>query len=187
MMEMNYNSIYSIKSIYFIRKIFNNLNQKRKLEIVNYSNRMQNILKLRLNDYKKYFWTFTPIEIEVKPSKECKTFICINKGEESYYHIYFNDNKEEIKRNYLNEYDNVSKIKIIIDWQSKSLKGIFWNCGIESIDFKKFYRNNISDMSSMFYECSSLKKLNLTNFITYNVINMSHMFHLFIIEIIKSL
>ena len=36
-----------------------------------------------------------------------------------YNNIYFNDNKEEIKRNDLNENYNVSKIKIIIDYQVK--------------------------------------------------------------------
>ena len=47
---------------------------------------------------------------------------------EMYYHIYFNDNKEEIKRNYLNENDNVSKIKIIIDYQVKSFMYLFEDC-----------------------------------------------------------
>ena len=32
-------------------------------------------------------------------------------------------------------------------------------------------------MSGMFYECSSLKELNLSNFNTNNVTNMSHMFY----------
>ena len=47
---------------------------------------------------------------------------------------------------------------------------------MNSIFFKKFYRNNITDMSYMFYECSSLKELNLSNFNTNNVTNMCHMF-----------
>ena len=32
-------------------------------------------------------------------------------------------------------------------------------------------------MSGMFYECSSLKELNLSNFNTSNVVNMSGMFN----------
>ena len=96
---------------------------------------------------------------------------------EIYYHIYFNDNKEEIKRNYLNEDDNVSKFKIIIDYQVKSFEKLFYNCKcIEYIYFKKFYRNNINNMGSMFSECSSLKELNLSNFNTNNVTNMNSMF-----------
>ena len=68
-----------------------------------------------------------------------------------YYHIYFNDNKKEIKRNYLNENENVSKLKIIIDYQIKSFERLFDNCKcIEFINFKKFYRNNINNMSYMF-------------------------------------
>ena len=48
-----------------------------------------------------------------------------------------------------------------------------WCECIESINFKKFYRNNITDMSCMFRGCSSLKDLNLKNFNTNNVTNMS--------------
>ena len=97
---------------------------------------------------------------------------------EIYYHIYFNDNKEEIKRNYFNKNDNVSKIKIIIDYQVKSFEELFYYCEcIEYINFKKFYRNNINNMGSMFWECSSLKELNLSNFNTNNVTNMEGMFY----------
>ena len=51
------------------------------------------------------------IELEVIPAKnKYGKFINIKKEEESFYHIYFNDNKEEeIKRNFLNENEN--KIK----------------------------------------------------------------------------
>ena len=95
-----------------------------------------------------------------------------------YYHIYFNDNKKEIKRNYLDGNDNVSKIKIIIDYQVKSFEQLFYYCKcIEYIYFKKFYRNNIFDMEGMFYECSSLKELNLSNFNTNNVTDMGRMFN----------
>jgi len=47
---------------------------------------------------------------------------------------------------------------------------------IESIKFKKFSRNNITNMSYMFFGCSSLKELNLNNFNTNNITYMSCMF-----------
>ena len=81
-------------------------------------------------------------------------------------------------RNYLNENENIENIKIIIDYQIKSFDGLFVDCDyIEYIYFKKFYRNNITDMNGMFYGCSSLKELNLSNFNTNNVTNMGGMFH----------
>ena len=98
-------------------------------------------------------------------------FININEEDEKYYHIYFNDNKEEIKRNKINKEDKVRKIKIIIDSEIKSFYYLFYWCKcIESINFKKFFRKNITNMNSMFYGCSSLKELNLNNFNTNNVI-----------------
>ena len=68
-----------------------------------------------------------------------------DKENEIYYHIYFNDNNEEIKNKYyIEKEDKVTKIKIIIDYQVKSFKDLFLWCNcIESINFKKFYRNNV--------------------------------------------
>ena len=49
-------------------------------------------------------------------------------------------------------------IKIIIDYHVKSLAELFLDCDcIESIYFKKFYRNNINNMDHMFFLCLSLK------------------------------
>ena len=92
-----------------------------------------------------------------------------------YYHIYFN-NIEEIKRNKIEKKDNVKIIKIIIDNQVKSFSGLFEYCYIKYINFKKFYRNNIFDMSYMFTRCYSLKEINLSNFNTNNVTNMEYLF-----------
>ena len=40
--------------------------------------------------------------------------ININNENKIYFHIYFNNNKKEIKRNYLKALENIEKIKIII-------------------------------------------------------------------------
>ena len=90
--------IENIKSRYILSKIYNNMTKKKKLEIVKYNKRIQNRLNLSANDYKEYSETFTPIEIEIIPKKgKYGKFIDINKNDKLYYHIYFNDNKEEIK------------------------------------------------------------------------------------------
>jgi len=166
--------IENIKSRYILSKIYNNMSKKKKLNIVKYNKRIQNRLNLNLKDYKEY----CEIEIEIIPIKDkLGRFININWDDKLYYHIYFNDNKKEIeKKYYINKEDKVTKIKIIIDYQVKSFKKLFWCKCIESIRFKKFYRNNITDMSYMFYNCSSLKELNFTNFNTNNVRNMRYMF-----------
>ena len=79
---------------------------------------------------------------------------------------------KEIKRNSLKQNEKVKKIKIIIEHEVKSFRKLFAVDCINSIFFKKFYRNNITDMSYMFTECSSLKKLNLSHFDTRNVTSM---------------
>ena len=168
-----------IKTDYFLEKVFNNLEEKKSLNLVKYNKNIKNRINIDINNYKEYSEKYSSIEIEIKPvNNEYGHFINIKKEEEIYYHIYFNNNKEEIKRNHINKNEEIKIIKIIIDYQIKSFENLFCECKcIESINFKKFYRNNIIDMSGMFYNCSSLKELNLSNFNTNNVYDMRYMFY----------
>ena len=171
--------IRNIKSIYILKIIFDKIKKTKLFNIIRYNKSIQNKLRISINDYKEYFEKFTPIEIEVIPLKnKYGKFININAiSDVSYFHIYFNDNKEEIKEYYLNENNNISKIKILIDYQITSFKELFSNCKcIESINFKKFYRDNITNMSYMFSGCTSLKKLYLSKIKTNNATDMSGMF-----------
>ena len=138
--------IDNLKSDYFLQKLYDNMPKKKKFEIVKYNKRIQNRLNLGVKYYKEYSQAFTPIKIEIIPTKnKYSKFININENDELYYHIYFNDNKEEIKNEYENnKIDKITKINIIIDYQVKSFKKLFLNCRcIESINFLKFYRINL--------------------------------------------
>ena len=89
---------------------------KKKFEIVKYNKRIQNRLNLNVKDYKEYSETFTQIEIEIISTRGIYgKFININENDELYYHIYFNDNKEEIKNKYeINKEDKATKkIKVL--------------------------------------------------------------------------
>ena len=159
-------------------KVFNNLKKKNSLEMVKYNKKIKERLNLNINDYKEYCETYPSIEIELIPViNKYGKFININEKDKLYYHIYFNNNKKEIKRNHIKKNDKVKKINIIIDFNVESFFQLFKDCvSVESIYFKKFYRNNITNMSEMFFGCSSLKEINLSNFNTNNVTNMSFMF-----------
>ena len=88
----------NIKSRYILSKIYDNMTKKKKLEIVKYNKKIQNRINLSVKDYKEYY---EEIEIEIIPAKgKYGRFININKNDELYYHIYFNDDKEEIKNKY---------------------------------------------------------------------------------------
>ena len=178
MEESNKNNlIKNIHSKYLLKQIFFKLQPKKLFEFIKYNKNIQKKLDIGINDYK----TFNKIELEIIPL--CKEdiinyFIKIPFDKKSYFHIYFNDEKNEIKRNYFTKDDNnIKKIKIIIDEEIKSFKELFYQCiCINKINFIKFNRNDIIDMSFMFYGCSSLKELNLYYFSTINVNNMSYMF-----------
>ena len=172
------NKLTNIKSDYFIRKVFDIIQKRISFEIIKYNTNIQKRLNININNYKEFCENFSSIDLEIIPNQnKYGYFIRINEENKKYFHIYFNDNKEEIKTTILKEVDKVSKINIIIDYQIKSFDCLFYYCVcIESLNFKKFYRNNITNMSRMFNQCSSLKELNLSNFNTTNVTNMSFMF-----------
>ena len=151
--QIKSNCIFNkLRNDYFLRKTYNNLQKKKSLEIVKYNNNNKKRLNLNIYDYKNFCETYSSIEIEIIPKNYYYDyFINIDDKDKIYYHIYFNDNKEEVKRNHLDEVDNVSKINIIIDYQIISFEELFYGCNcIESINFKKFYRNNINNMMGMF-------------------------------------
>ena len=171
------NKLINVKNDFFLQKAFNNLEKRKLLEIVKYNKNIKNRINININDYKEFCENYSSIEIEVKPvNNKYGKFINIKKENEIYYHIYFNNDKKEIKKNnFFNQ--NIKIIKIIINYQVNSLEELFSNCTyIETIYFKKFFRNNITNMSYMFFGCFSLKELNLKNFNTKNVTNMDHMF-----------
>ena len=115
----------NIKSVYILKKIFDNIPINKRLKIIQYNKKTQKKLCLSINDYSQLY---LPIEIEIKPaiSKYCKRkFINIKKDNEKYYHIYFDGKSKEINRYYLSAEEKVNKIKILIDHQVKYLKNYF--------------------------------------------------------------
>ena len=157
-----------IKSKYILKEIFDNLSKIRMLKIINYNKTLQKRLNKNLYNYIDEYYK---IEIEIIPSKnEYGKFICIPKRYESFYHIYFNDSKKDTKIKTIKEGHNISKIKVILDYNIKSLTRIFKSCGcIQRITFSKFKREDITDMSYWFKGCFSLEELDLSNLITKNV------------------
>ena len=173
--------LQSIKSNYFLEKIYDSILRKKSLDIVRWNKKLQGRLNLRLKDYKEFSEIYSSIEIEIIPCNNqygCP-FINIKENEKAFYHIFFNNNKEEIKNKYtIRRKDKTTKITIVIDYQVKSFANLFENCEcIKSINFKKFHRINIENMEYMFYGCPLLEEINLLNFKTNSVSNMNNMFN----------
>ena len=79
----------NIKSDYFLQKLFNNINELRKLEIIKYNKDTLKRLKIIFNIYKEYSEKYSLIEIEIIPVKDKDgRFININQREEKFFHIF---------------------------------------------------------------------------------------------------
>ena len=174
------NKLNNLKCDFFLTKLFDIPQKKTSLEIIKNNKKIQQKLNLSINDYKKFSEEFSSIEVELTLAKDIYgEFIHIkNKDDEKYFHIYFNNNtNEEIKRTYLNEKENITNIKIVINHQIKSFEKLFCKCKcIKHISFPKFCRTNITSISDMFFECYSLDNTELPNFKTNNVTDMSETF-----------
>ena len=114
-----------------------------------------------------------------------KQFKNINKPEEF---INENDirNNIEIKINnkpiplfYLHKFEKAGKyeIKYIFKQKLTRINHMFYECNeLNKIDFSKFKTEQVTNMSYMFYGCKSLISLNLSNFNTKNVVYLKNMF-----------
>ena len=180
-MDSRNKDLVSIKSKYILKQIFQLLLHKKFLKIINYNKNLQNKLDLSIKDYKQYEQVIIEVDIDKAEFNldGIENYFLYNKiFDKSYFHIYFDGNKEEIKRPYITLYEKVKKVKIIIDYEIKSFENLFYGCEkITKINFIKFSRKDITNMKSMFKECLFLEKLNLSNFNTDNVIDMSYMFY----------
>ena len=155
-------ALNNISSSYFLKYLFSHITEKTKLKLIKINKNIQNKINISVENYKKYNKEKTSIEIEITLEKSNSKYINVEKVDKKYYK---------------NKYIDCNKIEIIVDYKVKSFKKLFSLCDIQSIKFKKFYRNNIIDMDSMFCGCAFLKEITFLNFNTENVKNMHCMFH----------
>ena len=85
------NIFSNLKSKYILKKIFGNLTGKNFFKIIKYNKLLKDKLDISNKDYKEY----CDIEIDIIPKGTGEFINFINKEEEKYYHIYFNDDKNE--------------------------------------------------------------------------------------------
>ena len=159
------NILLKIKSKYILKSIFDILIEKKFLQIIIYNKKLQKKLDKKINDYK---YEFLKIEIEIIPKEYIDSgtdskMINFIENKDSLFHIYFDENQNEIKRNYITKDENekVSKIKVIIEPKIKTLHELFKDCKyIKKVNFLKFNRKDIKDMSNMFHKCQYLEEIN---------------------------
>ena len=119
-----------IRSIYTLESIYkDHLKTKRLLSIIKSNKPKQKMFKIDISNYKEFSGKYSSIEIEIIPmDNKYGKFININVNDKQHYHIYFDDNKMETERNYINDKEKVSKIRVIIGYQIQSLENLFYNC-----------------------------------------------------------
>ena len=162
----------NIKSSYILKELFKYVNEYKKLKLLNYNKTIQQRINLSIEDYKNYL----SIKIEVKLidnyNVNCNnTFISkeFKNSYSSFIYVVLNDETIERKIDSIKN-DKISKVKIILNYDLNSYKDLFKHCYfIKEIKFLKNNKNNVTDMSNMFYGCSSLTSLDISELKTDNV------------------
>ena len=89
------NKFEKLRSDFIFKKIISFIKINKSLVIMKYNKKLQKRLNISINDYKEC----SKIEIELKlADNEYDKFINISDKEKEYYHIYFDNSNEEIKR-----------------------------------------------------------------------------------------
>ena len=89
-------------------------------------------------------------------------------------------NEKKISFCYLHKFESTGKYKIKYTFENNLTKVnyMFYKCSsLKNLDLSNFDSKNITDMSYMFCDCNSLTNLNLLNLNTQNVTNMRSMFY----------
>ena len=133
-----------------------------------------------LGDY-TIFDTFNGIKILDERVNKKNFFQYLFKGNDNILDIYKDKEKINVKQGFIkldNEKDK-KKNNILIKFKKEmhDLNHLFYDCSyLTSLQLSEFYTNNVENMSYMFYNCSSLSSLDLSNFNTNKVKDMSYMF-----------
>jgi surface protein len=178
------NLFNKMRSNYMLLKIFDFLERKILLKLINRNKMIMKRINISLRDYELiYKENYSPIEIEIFPDINQHGFTdkLFNslEGYEPYYHLYFDDCQIETDSDFIEKFWDYNKHKIIlkIDYHVNSLDGLFYSCrSIKAIHFLKFYRTNITNMSFMFQDCKSIKEIKFFAFNTSHVCDMRNMF-----------
>ena len=163
-----------------LKKIFDNVQKKKIFNIIKYNKNLQEKIGLDINDY----FNYSNVIIEIIPIKvkirKIKKIIDIQGYDKKYCTIIMTDVKNDnykIDRNYIFPEDNAVKITITLDYRFDRFSYLFSKCdGIKSVDFIKYNRKDIEDISHMFRECSNLEYANISNINLDIIINMSYLF-----------
>ena len=102
-------NLNKVKSKYILLIIFDHLNGKRVFDFIKYNKNIKKRIGININHYKLISEKYSSIKIEIKlVNNKFGKFININDEDKLYYHIYFDNNEEEIKRNYIKDNENVN-------------------------------------------------------------------------------
>ena len=140
------------------------------------TNKFSNMLKEIINNENNNI-IIGEIEINNFPSKKIIYVGGIDEKMDEYCDIYINNIKIEFTTYYKFPKKGTYSIKYKFNKLLSTTRSMFYECNsIKTLDLSNFNTEKVTDMCFMFRGCTSLININLSNFNTQNVTDMYQMF-----------
>jgi surface protein len=176
LLKKNYNERPNIEKVYELVSEGCDIKTEKKFEKKGEKSKIKMIIDIKENDINKdiYFLDNTDYEDE-NGNKHFHD--SIKEFNELNTKLYINNKKYRFQKYFRFAEKGEYYIKIKFYFSVKDCSNMFYNCNsIKSIDLSSFNARNVSNMSNMFFNCDNLTNINFSNFNTENVIIMSNMF-----------
>ena len=165
-----------------IMNIYNILNAKETKNRINYNNYIigeMNILEKDLNKYVRLIGSYEEYKRENRIEDNEKEYRFKNEEELKANCIIEINNKEIIPFTYFYKFSDTGKyiIKYTFVDELINTSYLFFNCStLVNLNLSNFKTQNLTYMNGMFYGCRNLENINLSNINTKNVVSLSSMF-----------
>ena len=143
--------------------------------VLNYFEKNTIIIDNEINDWethKRYYLLNDEVPAENENLKEIDKYnsqLYISKE-------LYQDYEIEFEKYFVPKSKGLYRLKMILFLPLRNCSYMFSKCNFQIIDISSINAINITNMSYMFSDCYSLKKINLSSLKTENVVDMNHMF-----------
>ena len=153
-------NVKALKVLNLIMNVY--IHERRTFKLINHNKYLQKRLDITEEDFINYYKIIINVKIRKEPN-EYSFFLPNTYYQSKKNFTIITETKPPllIKRNYIALHEKkINKVRIIIHENVQTLKSLFQDMKhIEEINFIRYNRLDIHDVSNLFKNCTSLKKI----------------------------
>ena len=176
LLKKNYNERPNIEEVYDLVSKNCDIKTEKKFEKKGEKSKIKIIIDIKENDINKDIYFLDNSDYEDENGNK-HFHDSLKEFNELNSKLYINNKKYRFQKCLRFAKKGEYYIKIKSYFSVKDCSNMFYNCNsIKSIDLSSFNAKNVTNMNNMFFNCENLTNINFSNFNTENVTNMDNMF-----------